>query len=139
MPAWNAVPAAETARRKPSMFNPASVARQPSLKACWDETAANAAADRKQRKQAPAETMAVAPEYARSLIYLILFTLSFERLTLAGLSCKSVAVFSNDLNELWTSDVGNIYTELPSIAIIGYLCAFSSHISQKKSFPPPWG
>jgi hypothetical protein len=50
---------------------------------------------------------------------------------LAGLSCKSVAVFSNDLNELWISDLGNIYTASPSIAIIGDLCAFSSLISKK--------
>ena len=121
------------------MFNPASVARQPSLTACWDETAANAAADRKLRKQDPAETTAVAPEGLASLIYLILFTLCFEFLTLTGLSGKGIAVFSNDLNELWISDLVNIYTESPSIAIIGDLCAFSFLSHNRKIIPATMG
>jgi hypothetical protein len=58
---------------------------------------------------------------------------------LAGLSGKKIPVFSNDLNELWTSDLGNIYTKSPSIAIIGVLCAFSSPLHNKKIIPAVMG
>jgi hypothetical protein len=44
------------------MFNPVSVALQQSSTACWDETAANAAADLKQMTQARPKAAAVAAE-----------------------------------------------------------------------------
>jgi len=61
-PVWSAAPAVKTVRQARSMCNPASVAPQPSLTACWGETAVNAAADLKQMTQARPEATAVAAE-----------------------------------------------------------------------------
>jgi hypothetical protein len=59
---WSAALAAEIVQRARSAFNPASAARQPSLTACWDATAANAAVGHKKMTQVRLEAAAVAVE-----------------------------------------------------------------------------
>jgi len=53
------------ALRARSAFKPASVARRRSLTACWDETAANAAADLKRTRRDPPKAVSAAAETTR--------------------------------------------------------------------------